>query len=96
MILWTVLTIALAALLLIALSIALSRTLHHLTGTRNSLEKIAMGVRAIERETAPIGPTLTSIGSGVTAVTDELRSGADSLGAAADSLPDAARTAGLI
>lgn len=67
--------------LLIALALGLSRVLRALEGTRASLDKIAMGVRAIEQETAPlaghidgINRSFTSLAGGLESVKDHLES----------------------
>ena len=49
--------------LLIALIMGLSRVLRALEGTRSSLDKIAMGVRAIEQETSPLPRSIDGINS---------------------------------
>ena len=47
--------------LLIALVLGLSRVLRALEGIRSSLDKIAMGVRAIEQETNPLPTNIEGI-----------------------------------
>lgn len=49
--------------LLIALVLGLSRVLRALEGIRASLDKIAMGVRAIEKETEPLPGHIDGINS---------------------------------
>ncbi len=67
------------AVLLIALIWALRKFLAPLEGIGRSLDKIAMGVRAIEQEAAPLGPridrannTLTELGGGLGVVAQRL------------------------
>lgn len=93
MILWTILTAVLMLVLLIALTWALSQIRFALLGIRKSLEKIAMGVRAIEVETNPlpgaiggIATSLTAIGGGLTVVRDHLGNTAGNLAPAAQKL----------
>lgn len=75
----TVLTGIEGAVLLIALIWALGHILFSLEGIGRSLDKIAMGVRAIEQETAPLGSridrannTLTELGGGLGVVAQRL------------------------
>jgi len=96
MILWTVLTAVLFLTLLVALAWALVQIARALMGIRTSLEKIAMGVRAIEIETKPlttaipaVAENLTNIGGGLVAVDAHLAS-------SASNLPGAARALGLL
>ncbi len=96
MILWTVLTCALFLFLLLFLAWALKEILKALARIRTNLEKIAMGVRAIENETAPlataipgVAKSLTDIGGGLVAVSGHLQS-------TANNLPAAARALGLL
>ena len=96
MILWTVLTSVLFLTLLGFLAWALSRILKALAGIRTSLEKIAMGVRAIESETAPllteipgVASNLTQIGNGLVVVSQHLE-------ATSGNLPAAAKALGLL
>jgi uncharacterized protein YoxC len=55
MLILTILTGMAFLVLLLVLGWALGKIAHALEGITGSLEKIAMGVRAIERETAPWG-----------------------------------------
>ncbi len=75
----TILTGLEGAVLLIALIWALRKILSALEGIGKSLDRIAMGVRAIEQETAPLGPrvnranqTLTDLGTGLGSVAERL------------------------
>lgn len=65
--------------LLIALVLGLSRVLRALEGTRASLDKIAMGVRAIEKETAPLAGHIDGVNSSFASLADGLESVKDHL-----------------
>lgn len=66
--------------LLIALILGLSRVLRALEGTRASLDKIAMGVRAIEKETAPLPGHIDGVNSSFGSLAGGLESVKDHLG----------------
>jgi len=88
----TVLSGLAGALLLMVLAVGLLRILRALTSIRESLSKIAMGVRAIDSETAPLpkhldglNDTLTTLGEGLGSVESHLKAVAkkvESLGGA--------------
>jgi uncharacterized protein YoxC len=68
MVLLTILSgIALLALLII-LGWSLAQIAHSLDGIRRNLQNIAMGVRAIERETAPLPEGLSSLNGNMEAL----------------------------
>ena len=84
---------ALLVLVLVILILTLARILRALEGTRGSLYKIAMGVRAIESETAPLGGyigevngTLTNLVGGTQGIADSLSSAGEHLGPVAEGL----------
>jgi len=84
---------ALLVLVLVVLILALARILSALEGVRESLYKIAMGVRAIESETAPLGGyiggvngTLTELVGGAQAIGERFSSAAGHLGPVAEGL----------
>ena len=60
--------------LLMALILGLSRVLRALVGIRSSLDKIAMGVRAIEQETSPLPGSIGGINSSFTSLAGGLES----------------------
>lgn len=69
-----------AVLLLVVLAVGLLRILRALTSIRESFSKIAMGVRAIDSETAPLpkglaglNETLTALGGGLGSVNSHLK-----------------------
>lgn len=65
--------------LLIALILGLSRVLRALEGVRASLDKIAMGVRAIEQETAPLPNNIDGVNSSFGSLAGGLESVKDHL-----------------
>ncbi len=67
-------------ILLIALMMGLSRVLRALEGVRASLDKIAMGVRAIEKETAPLPGHIDGVNSSFGSLAGGLESVKDHLG----------------
>lgn len=74
------------ALLLVVLAVGLLRILRALTSIRRTLEKIAMGVRAIDSETAPLpkhlgglNDTLTTLGAGLGSVHSHLKAAGEKL-----------------
>jgi hypothetical protein len=82
----TVLSGLAGALLLVVLAVGLFRILRVLTSIRESLSKIAMGVRAIDSETAPLSKhlgrlndTLTTLGGGLGSVNSHLKAAGDKL-----------------
>jgi uncharacterized protein YoxC len=71
---WAFLTLLVVGLLVI---------LKALDGVRRNMEQIAMGVRAIEHQTAPIGTRAVTLGGSIEAVTgvlDELAQALDHTG----------------
>src|SRR5262245_12863967 len=72
----TILTGGAVTVLLVALIVALRFILQHLASIGESLDKIAMGVRAIEVETAPLIPRIEKANETFT----ELKSGLDLVG----------------
>lgn len=86
MLLLTVLSGLAGALLLVVLAVGLLRILRALTNIRDTLSKIAMGVRAIESETAPLpkhlgqlNETLTTLGGGLGTVNSHLKATGETL-----------------
>ena len=84
---------ALLILLLVILILALARILRAFEGIRGSFFNIAMGVRAIESETAPLGghiggvnDALTKLVGGAQTIADRLTSAAGQLGPVAEGL----------
>lgn len=82
----TVLSGLAGALLLVVLAVGLLRILRALTSIRESLSKIAMGVRAIDSETAPLpkhlgglNDTLTALGGGLGSVNSHLKAAGEKL-----------------
>lgn len=82
----TVLSGLAGALLLVVLAVGLLRILRALTSIRESLSKIAMGVRAIDSETAPLpkhlgrlNDTLTTLGGGFGTVHSHLKASGETL-----------------
>lgn len=82
----TVLSGLAGALLLVVLAVGLLRILRALTSIRESLSKIAMGVRAIDSETAPLpkhlgglNDTLTALGGGFGSVNSHLKAAGEKL-----------------
>ena len=82
----TVLSGVAGALLLVVLAVGLLRILRALNSIRESLSKIAMGVRAIDSETAPLpkhlgglNDTLTTLGEGLEAVNSHLKAAGEKL-----------------
>lgn len=82
----TVLSGLAGALLLVVLAVGLLRILRALTSIRESLSKIAMGVRAIDSETAPLpkhlgrlNDTLTTLGGGLGTVHSHLKASGEKL-----------------
>lgn len=74
------------ALLLVVLAVGLLRILKALTSIRETLSKIAMGVRAIDSETAPLpthlgklNETLASLAGGMGSVHSHLRASGETL-----------------
>jgi uncharacterized protein YoxC len=61
MLILTLLTGIACLVLLLVLGWALAKTARALEGITGNLEKIAMGVRAIEQETAPLGSEVTAL-----------------------------------
>jgi uncharacterized protein YoxC len=61
MLILTLLTGSACLVLLLVLGWALAKIARALEGMTGNLEKIAMGVRAIERETAPLGSEVTTL-----------------------------------
>lgn len=96
MILWTVLTAVLVLVLLIALTLSLVMIRYALLGVRKSLEKICMGVRAIEVETSPLPTAIGGIAESLTGIAGGLTVVRDHLGTTASNLVPAARNAGLL
>jgi hypothetical protein len=96
MILWTCLTGVLFLTLLGFLTWALAQIHGALAGIRDSLEKIAMGVRAIEVETSPLPPSIAGIAQSLTAIAGGLRLVRDHLASSEAALPDVARRLGLL
>ncbi len=96
MILWTVLTAVLFLILLGFLAWALSQILRALAGIRTSLEKIAMGVRAIEQETAPLTTEIPGVAANLTEIGDGLVVVSRHLDSTGRNLPAAARALGLL
>ena len=96
MILWTILTAVLMLVLLIALTWALAQIRYALLGIRKSLEKIAMGVRAIEVETNPLPGAIGGIAESLTATAGGLVIVRDHLGNTAANLVPAAKKLGLV
>lgn len=89
----TILSGALLVLVLVILILALNRILWAFEGIRGSLYNIAMGVRAIESETAPLGghiggvnDALTKLVGGAQTIADRLTSAAGHLGPVAEGL----------
>ena len=89
----TVVTIFGVVLLLLVLARGLSKILRALEGVRQSLAKIAMGVRAIESETKPVGPgvgqlngTLTDVAGGLESVKGSFITVDEKLGGVAKAL----------
>jgi uncharacterized protein YoxC len=87
MILLTILTILAAAALLVVLGVGLYHIAKTLESIGRSLDKIALGVRAIEVETAPlparidgINNSLAPVVGGFAAVGDTLNSADQNLG----------------
>jgi ABC-type transporter Mla subunit MlaD len=80
-VLLTVLSVLAGWSLLGALAAGLLLILKPLEGVRASLRKITMGVRAIEQETAPLGP-------GAGTLVGSLNSAAGTLGSATQRLAD--------
>ncbi len=82
----TVLSGLAGALLLVVLAVGLLRILRALTSIRETLSKIAMGVRAIDSETAPLpkhlgglNDTLTTLGGGLGTVDSHLKAAGEKL-----------------
>ena len=82
----TVLSGLAGALLLVVLAVGLLRILRALTSIRESLSKIAMGVRAIDSETAPLpkhlgglNDTLTTLAEGLGTVNSHLKAAGEKL-----------------
>ncbi len=82
----TVLSGLAGALLLVVLAVGLLRILRALTSIRETLSKIAMGVRAIDSETAPLpkylgglNDTLTTLGGGLGTVHSHLKAAGEKL-----------------
>ena len=96
MILWTILTAVLVLTLLVVLTWALANVLRALQGIRTSLEKIAMGVKAISVETSPLPGEINGVAENLTRIGNGLSVVDSHLSASADSLPGAARNLGLI
>lgn len=96
MILWTILTAVLFLVLLVALAWALAQIRWALMNVRKSLEKITMGVRAIEVETSPLPGAIGGIAESLTATAGGLVVVRDHLGNTASNLAPAARNLGLI
>lgn len=96
MILWTILTAVLFLTLLLFLAWALYKIHGALIGVRANLEKIAMGVRAIEIETGPLPGAIQTVAAGLTGVGGELSVVDQHLAATVEGLPAAARALGLI
>lgn len=96
MITWTILTVLLAVVLLVALAAALLLIRQSLLGIRKSLEKIAMGVRAIEVETSPLPDAIGGIATSLTATAGGLVVVRDHLSNVASNLAPAARNLGLL
>lgn len=96
MILWTILTALLAMTLLIALTWALIQIRFALLGIRKSLEKITMGVRAIEVETSPLPDQIGGVASTLTSTAGGLTVVRDHLGNVAGNLVPAAKNLGLL
>lgn len=89
----TILTIAAAAVLLIALGLGLYFIARALESIGSSLDKIAYGVRAIETETSPlpecidgINGSLSPVVGGFEAVGEDLSNADDHLGSLAGAL----------
>ena len=82
----TILSGLAGALLLVVLAVGLLRILRALTSIRDTLAKIAMGVRAIDSETAPLpkhlgglNDTLTALGGGLGSVNSHLKAAGEKL-----------------
>ena len=82
----TVLSGLAGALLLVVLAVGLLRILRALISIRESLSKIAMGVRAIDSETAPLpkhlgglNDTLTTLEEGLGTVNSHLKAAGEKL-----------------
>jgi len=59
--------------LLVALAVCLSKILNALTGIERSMGKIAMGVRAIDTQTAPLKPSIEGINNSFVPLRDGLK-----------------------
>ncbi|HXI13419.1 MAG TPA: hypothetical protein VNM92_12375 [Thermoanaerobaculia bacterium] len=96
MILWTVLSCVLFLTLLAFLTWALNKILHALQAIRSSLEKIAMGVKAISVETTPLTSAIPGVAGNLTSIGEGLVIVEKHLTGSAASLPGAARALGLL
>jgi len=86
LLLLTVLSGLAGALLLVVLAVGLLRILRALTSIRDTLSKIAMGVRAIDSETAPLpkhlgglNDTFTTLGGGLGSVNSHLKAAGEKI-----------------
>lgn len=96
MVLWTILTAVLFLTLLGFLAWALAKIGDALEGVRGSLQKIAWGVRAIEKETSPLPPGISGVAAGLTQIGSGLSIVQGHLASTAGNLPAAARNLRLI
>ena len=91
----TILSIAAAAVLLIALGIGLFYIALALEGIASSLNKVAYGVRAIETETSPLPGCIDGINGSLAPVVGGFAAVGESLTSADLHLGDVARVLGV-
>ncbi|MDQ3634565.1 MAG: hypothetical protein M3405_08665 [Acidobacteriota bacterium] len=91
----TILTIAAAAVLLIALGIGLYFIALALEGISSSLDKIAYGVRAIETETSPLPECIDGINGSLSPVVGGFEAVGESLTSADAHLGNVAGALGI-